>query len=238
MKAYITGLFVALSCVAHMAFASPAAPQAGADYQVFAAPAALPAHAPDDATIKIPAVPGKVKKSTQAVVEITEFFWYGCPHCATLESQLLVWLKQKGHNVRLKRVPVAFNKDLEAHQRLYHALVAMNLPPAKIAALNAKIFKAIQVEKNYLLTPDVQAQFLAKQGIAPAQFLAAYSSDAVTRAVAEDAELTEKYRMDGVPALLVNNQYLTSPAMANSLEGSIQIMDFLVRKVQSQNSAK
>jgi thiol:disulfide interchange protein DsbA len=238
MKAYITGLFVALSCVARIACASPAAPQAGVDYQVFATPAALPAHAAGDAAIKIPAASGKAKKSAQAVVEVTEFFWYGCPHCATLESQLLVWLKQKGNTVRLKRVPVAFSKDLEAHQRLYHALVAMGLPPAKIAALNTKIFKAIQIERNYLLTPDVQAQFLAKEGIAPAQFLAAYSSNAVTRAVAEDAALTEKYHMDGVPALLVDNQYLTSPAMADSIEGSIQIMDFLVRKVQSQNVAR
>ena len=31
-----------------------------------------------------------------AKIEVTELFWYGCPHCYALEPQLAAWVKSGG----------------------------------------------------------------------------------------------------------------------------------------------
>ncbi len=238
MKKYITGLLIALNFVAHSAYASPAAPQADVDYQLLPGAKPLPAISVDSAQENAPALQKQKNKQARPVVEVMEFFWYGCPHCATLDAKLSVWLKRNGQSVHFKQVPVAFSKDLESHQRLYHTLVAMGLSTSTLSVLNAKIFEEIQVQKNYLLTPDTQAQFLSKHGIDAARFLQVYASDGVTKAVAEDIALTQKYNIDGVPALIIDNQYLTSPAMTGSLDGAVQVLDVLVNTIQSQKAVQ
>ena len=38
-------------------------------------------------------------------IEVTELFWYGCPHCYVLEPQLAAWVKSLPKDVTFKRVP-------------------------------------------------------------------------------------------------------------------------------------
>jgi thiol:disulfide interchange protein DsbA len=38
-------------------------------------------------------------------VEVIEFFWYGCPHCNSLEPYIKSWLAKKPDNVRFVRIP-------------------------------------------------------------------------------------------------------------------------------------
>ena len=38
-------------------------------------------------------------------IEVTELFWYGCPHCYDLEPKLAAWVKALPKDVTFKRVP-------------------------------------------------------------------------------------------------------------------------------------
>ena len=38
-------------------------------------------------------------------IEVLEFFWYGCPHCFTLEPHMQTWLKQIPKDVYFLRTP-------------------------------------------------------------------------------------------------------------------------------------
>ena len=75
MKKLLSILFLSLGLVVGTAHASPTAPVSGKDYTVLATPQ------PTD----VPA--GKI--------EVTEFFWYGCPHCNAFEPALEAW--GRGH---------------------------------------------------------------------------------------------------------------------------------------------
>ena len=139
MKKLLSILFLSLGLIAATAHASPAAPVSGKDYTVLASPQ------PTD----VPA--GKI--------EVTEFFWYGCPHCNEFNPYLEAWVKKQGPDVVFKRVPVAFRDDFIPHSKMYHALDALGLA----TELTPKVFNEIHVNKNYLMTPEDQAKFLAKQ---------------------------------------------------------------------------
>ena len=42
---------------------------------------------------------------TDDKIEVREFFWYGCPHCYSLEPYLERWLKTKPDEVAYVRTP-------------------------------------------------------------------------------------------------------------------------------------
>ncbi|CEJ96428.1 Periplasmic thiol:disulfide interchange protein DsbA [Caballeronia glathei] len=190
--------------------AAHAAPVAGKDYTV------LQAAQPVDAAA------GKV--------EVIEFFWYGCPHCNEFEPYLEAWAKKQGPDVVFKRVPVAFRDDFIPHSKLYHALDALGLAEK----LTPAVFNEIHVKKNYLLTPQAQADFLATQGVDKKKFMDAYNSFSTQSAVQRDAKLLQDYKIDGVPTLAVQGKYETGPAATNSLPGTIQVLDFLVEQVRAK----
>ncbi|WJF90087.1 thiol:disulfide interchange protein DsbA/DsbL [Paraburkholderia bonniea] len=210
MKKLLGILFLSLGFAASAAHAAPADPVAGKQYTVLAAPQSA----------DVPA--GKI--------EVLEFFWYGCPHCSEFDPILETWIKRQGPDVVFKRVPVAFRDDFIPHSKLYHALDAMGLAQQ----LTPKIFNEIHVNKNYLMTPEDQAKFLAKNGVDTKKFMEAYNSFSTQSAVQRDKKLLADYKIDGVPALIVQGKYLTGPSLTNSLPGTVQVLDYLVTQVRAK----
>ena len=203
------GLAVGAMSAVTAAHASPAAPVAGTDYTVLQSPQ------PVDPTGKI---------------EVTEFFWYGCPHCNEFDPYLEAWVKKQGPDVVFKRVPVAFRDDFIPHSKMYHALDALGLADK----LTPAVFNEIHVKKNYLLTPEAQATFLATQGVDKKKYMDAYNSFSTQSDLKRDTKLMADYKIDGVPTLAIQGKYETGPATTNSLPGTIQVLDFLVTQIRAK----
>ena len=203
------GLAVGAMSAVTAAHASPAAPVAGTDYTVLQSPQ------PVDPTGKI---------------EVTEFFWYGCPHCNEFDPYLEAWVKKQGPDVVFKRVPVAFRDDFIPHSKMYHALDALGLADK----LTPVVFNEIHVKKNYLLTPEAQATFLATQGVDKKKYMDAYNSFSTQSDLKRDTKLMADYKIDGVPTLAIQGKYETGPATTNSLPGTIQVLDFLVTQIRDK----
>jgi thiol:disulfide interchange protein DsbA len=215
MKKFFSALALSLGLVAgtlsamNVAHASPAAPVAGTDYTV------LQAAQPVDA---------------QGKIEVIEFMWYGCPHCNEFDPYLEAWVKKQGPDVVFKRVPVAFRDDFIPHSRMYHALDALGLADK----LTPAVFNEIHVKKNYLLTPEAQATFLATQGVDKKKYLDAYNSFSTQSDLQRDNKLMQDYKIDGVPTLAIQGKYETGPATTNSLPGTIQVLDFLIAQIRAK----
>ncbi|HDR9202800.1 TPA: thiol:disulfide interchange protein DsbA/DsbL [Burkholderia vietnamiensis] len=210
MKKLLSTLLLSVGLVAGFAHATPAAPVSGKDFEVMKSPQPVSAPA------------GKV--------EVIEFFWYGCPHCYEFEPTLEAWVKKQGANIDFKRVPVAFRDDFVPHSKLYYAVSALGIAEKVTPA----IFNAIHKQKNYLLTPQAQADFLATQGVDKKQFMDAYNSFSVQGQVKQSAELMKNYAIDGVPTVVVQGKYKTGPAYTNSIPGTAQVLDYLVKQVQDK----
>ncbi len=152
----LAALIATFAAVGSLLMAAPAhaAPTEGKEYQVLKAPQPVPA--------------GKI--------EVTEFFWYGCPHCFDFEPELEAWVKKQGKDVIFKRVPVAFRDDLLPHTKIFYALESIG----KLDAMHTKVFNAIHVDRKRMLDPNEIADFMAKNGIDRKAFLDAYNSFSVT----------------------------------------------------------
>jgi len=210
MKKLLSAVFLSLGLIASAAYASPAAPVAGTDYLVLNSPQPVDSPA------------GKI--------EITEFFWYGCPHCNEFNPTLEAWLKRQGPDIEFKRVPVAFEDRFVPHSKMFHALDALGLA----SKLTPVVFHEIHENHDYLLTEQAQADFLSKNGVDPQKYKAAYESFSTNSELQRDTKMLTDYKIDGVPTLAVQGKYETSPAQAKGLAETIQVLDYLVAQIRAK----
>lgn len=204
-----------LSLFAAAAGASPSSPVNGTDYRTLDKAQATAA--------------GKK-------VDVTEFFWYSCPHCNALEPTLEAWVKKNADKINFKRVPVIFRDSFIPQQKLYYTLEAMGL----VDQLHAKVFRAIHTERQHLDTDKQIADFIAKQGVDMKKFNDTYNSFGVQAKVRQAAQLQTDYQIDGVPTIAVDGRYLTSPSIVGAglgnrpeqvlFDATTQVLDFLVTK--------
>jgi len=210
MKKFLSVLFLSVGLIASTAYASPAAPVAGTDYLVLKSPQ----------PVDVPA--GKI--------EVTEFFWYGCPHCNEFNPTLEAWIKRQGPDVVFNRVPVAFDDRFVPHSKMFHALDALGLADK----LTPIVFHEIHENHDYLLTEQAQADFLAKNGVDPQKYKAAYESFGTSASLKRDGQLLSDYKIDAVPTLAIQGKYETSPAQTNGLPETIQVLDYLVAQIRAK----
>jgi thiol:disulfide interchange protein DsbA len=113
---------------------------------------------------------------------------------------------------------------------MFHALDALGLADK----LTPAVFNEIHVKKDYLLTPEAQATFLATQGVDKKKYMDAYNSFSTQSNLQRDKKLLDAYKIDGVPTIAIQGKYETGPATTNSLPGTIQVMDFIVNQVRAK----
>jgi thiol:disulfide interchange protein DsbA len=179
-------------------------PTAGTEYQV------LESRAP----VEAPA--GKL--------EVVEFFWYSCPHCNAFEPTLSAWVKKLPKDVAFRRVPIAFQESFVPQQRLYYTLEALGL----VEMLHANVFAAIHVEKLNLTKGESITEWVAKQGVDAAKFVAQYNSFSVVTKANRASQLQNAYKVEGVPALGAVGRFYTDGSMAGNMERALQVVDYLV----------
>ncbi len=200
--------------IASSAVAAPNAPVEGVEYQ------RLQQAQPTD---------------TGKKVEVLEFFWYNCPHCHEFEPHLAEWAKKQGDRIVLKRVPVGFRDSFVPQQKLYYALEAMNR-----LDLHKNVFDAIHVKRQKLDREEQIMAFIEQQGVDVKKFADTFNSFTVQSKVNRVRQLQDVYRINGVPTVAIDGQYLTSPSIVGEkLRGlsedalnraTLQVMDALVAK--------
>ncbi len=168
-------------------------------------------------------------------VEVLEFFWYNCPHCYQFEPHLAEWIKKQGDRIVMKRVPVGFRESFVPQQKLYYTLEAMGR-----LDLHRVIFDAIHQQRMKLNREDEIMAFVAKLDVDQKKFAETFNSFTVQSKVARVRQLQDIYRIDGVPTIAIDGQYITSPAIVGkTMRGSseeamnsatLQVMDALVAK--------
>ena len=161
-------------------------------------------------------------------VEVIEFFSYGCPHCYALEPTLEMWAKRLPADVVLKRVPVGFNALYENYQKIYYALEAMG----QLEHMHRKVFDAIHQQRLRLDKEADLAAFMTANGVDGAKFVELFKSFTVQSKVKQAQQLSQAYKIDGVPTMAVQGRYTTSGSQAGSNERALAVTDALVQSVR------
>ena len=168
-------------------------------------------------------------------VEVLEFLWYNCPHCFAFEPSLTELVKKRGDSIVFRRVPVGFRESFVPQQKLYYTLEAMNRMD-----VHKQVFDAIHSARQKLDKEDAILDFIDKQGVDRKKFLDIYNSFGVQSKVNRVRQLQETYRIDGVPTVVIDGQYITSPSIVGqTMRGAseqamnaatLQVMDALLAK--------
>jgi len=159
-------------------------------------------------------------------IDVVEFFWYGCPHCYALEPALDAWVEKLPADVVFRRMPVTFAALHEGHAKMFFALEALGQLPK----LHKTIFTALHVQRRRLDRADDMAAFVAEHGVGREAFLDAFNAFGVASKVRQSRQLSEAYRLEGVPALGIQGRFLTSGSLAGSNEKALRVADLLIAR--------
>lgn len=168
-------------------------------------------------------------------VEVMEFFSYGCPVCSRFEPTLEKWLQNKPKSVHFTREPVVFHPQWEIYARAYYIAKALGVADK----ITPDLFAAIHQQHNLLTTQTEMAKFFAKHGVTVADFNDAYQySMALDLQIDEAKKLLQQFRITGVPAIVVNRQYVVDMRMAQGdSDRMLAIVNYLIKKSANPSSA-
>lgn len=169
-----------------------------------------------------------VRTADKDKIEVVEVFWYGCPHCYSFEPKLNKWKKTMPDNVVFRRVPAIFSNRPAwvAHARAYYTAELLGV----LDKIHQPLFEAIHKNRQRIATEDALADFFAQYGVDQQTFKDTFNSFGVQIKVNIAKDLTRKYKIDGVPSIIVNGRYRTHASLTNGQAGILKVIDFLIEK--------
>jgi thiol:disulfide interchange protein DsbA len=164
--------------------------------------------------------------TTKDKVEVVEMFWYGCPHCNALEPYVERWLKRKPENAEFVRIPAVFRPSWELHARAFYTAEILGV----LDKTHSAMFEAIHNQKRHLNTEEELMKFFAEHGVKNDDFKRVFHSFAVEAKVRRAKDLSQRYGIKGVPAIIVNGKYRTGAQLAGGNANIFKVVNFLVDK--------
>ena len=160
-------------------------------------------------------------------IEVREVFWYGCPHCFTLDAPLNKWRKEGiPANAEFIRMPAIFRDSWMVHARAYYAFDSLD----QTEELHHALMNAMHVKKQRLVTEDQIADFVSTQGIDRKKFVDAYNSFSVDALSRQAKIMTGRYAIKGVPSVVVDGRYLVTTTTAGGTEELFKVVNYLVQQ--------
>jgi len=159
-------------------------------------------------------------------VEVVELFWYGCPHCADLEPEVQAWLERKPDYVELVRMPAIVGPRWELLAQAYYTAELLGISDK----IHPALFEAIH-EKGMKIDDEAALQaFFVDQGVSADDFKKTYSSFAVAVKMNNARQMTRRYKISGVPTVIVNGKYSTGAKLAGGNKEIFEVVDYLVEQ--------
>ncbi|MBL1432485.1 MAG: thiol:disulfide interchange protein DsbA/DsbL [Gammaproteobacteria bacterium] len=178
--------------------------------------------------------PKQATLSDSDKIEVLEVFWYGCPHCYRFQPYVKRWLEDNADNISYIRLPAVLNKGWAIHTRAYYTAEALGI----LEEIHDPLFDAIHKGRRSLNNDETLMAFFEEFGVDNKDFRKTFYSFSVSGKVRQAEELTRRYQVSGTPAVIIDNQYYTSPKHAEgSYEELINIVDFLVTKSSNQDNS-
>ena len=166
--------------------------------------------------------------STTDKVEVVEVFWYGCPHCYSLEPAVHNWLKNKPENVEFVRLPAALNPSWSFHAKVYYTAEALGV----VDKFHEAFFDAIHLHKKRMNTEGAIQTFFEGLGVDSASFEKAWGSFAVDAKLRKAKQKVIGYQLRSVPAIIVNGKYKVTAQSAGGSSKGFNVVNELVAKEQ------
>lgn len=173
--------------------------------------------------------------TNQNKIEVVELFWYGCPHCYSLEPLVNKWAKDLPSYIDFQRMPAVMARSWEVHARAYYAAEILGVSEQA----HEMLFTAIHKHNERIFDQTTLTEFYVKQGLDQAAFNKVFKSFAVNSKIQQAKTKQRGYQATGVPAVIVNGKYLISTTMKAGTKDLFKVVNYLVEKerklLQQQN---
>ena len=163
-------------------------------------------------------------------VLVQEFFWYGCPHCYHLESELEPWVEELDDDVVFERRALALGQHWLPLTRAFYAADQLGV----VEQTHAKVFHAIHEEHARLTDADSIADFYAEQGVDREAFLEAFNGFGTQNAIRQTGQIAQAAGIRGVPALLVDGRFLVTGRLAGGNAEMLEVVDSLIGRIRDE----
>lgn len=171
-----------------------------------------------------------------AKIEVTELFWYGCPHCYALEPQLAAWVKKLPADVYFKRVPGIPRADWAPMAKAYYAMEALGV----LDKLHVPLFEAIHKQRVLNPTDELATiDWITKQGgLDRKKVEEAYKSFSTNTKLTRAMQIFRASGATGVPTLIVDGKFYTSSTLAGGNTEALKVTDYLIDNVRKDKARK
>jgi len=169
--------------------------------------------------------PYEVVESDQACSEpvVIEFFAYQCPHCYTLEKHSQAWQEKNNGKVKFLSIPTHLGNQQFGSFILVHEAARTLGILNKVTPL---LFKRLHEEKKLFSSQDEAIDFLVSAGANKERATKAIGDEeAIKTAIDNNFGLLAKYKVSGVPTILVNHRYKFNVTKAGGYDKVFEVVD-------------
>jgi protein dithiol oxidoreductase (disulfide-forming) len=162
-------------------------------------------------------------------IEVVEFFWYGCPHCYSIEPLVEQWQRTLPPDAVFRPYPAAFNARWAHDAAIFFTFEALGV----LDKVHRPFFDAIH--RDGLRTDDPKAldEWVKNHGIDPRKFNDTMKSFSVQAKTRRAAQLTASYKIDGTPAFAVAGRYTISAEQGRTPKGMLDTVSNVVDMVRT-----
>lgn len=170
-------------------------------------------------------LPYEIVESDESCSEpvVIEFFAYQCPHCYTLEEHAKKWKEKNAGKVKFVAIPTHLgNKQFGAFLIVHQAANVLGI----LDEAMPKMFSRLHEEQKAFSSEEDAADFLATLGVSKDEALAALQDQENAKNVLDDNfRLLAKYKIAGVPTILVNHRYKFDVTKAGGYDKVFEVVD-------------
>ena len=169
-------------------------------------------------------------------IEVTELFWYGCPHCYALEPQLAAWVKTLPKDVTFKRVPGLPRPDWAPMAKAYYVMESLGLTEK----LHSKLFDALHKQKAFLPNDErATIDWITKEsGLDRKKVETEFNSFSLNTKLNQAAQIFRASGATGVPSFIIDGKYITSVTMAGGNQEVFNVANYIIENIRKDKAAK
>ncbi|MFN0316255.1 MAG: thiol:disulfide interchange protein DsbA/DsbL [Burkholderiales bacterium] len=157
-------------------------------------------------------------------IEVREFFYYGCGACYAFEPYLREWEQQRSADVLLVRTPALRTTRWIPLTKVYLVLLKLRAH----VRLHQDVFDAYHFDNTDLGDAGTFAEWAQTKDLDANLVRATWDSKEIAMALELTRTATQRYGVQGVPTLIVDGRFLTSPSLAGGPRETIALVNTLI----------
>jgi thiol:disulfide interchange protein DsbA len=169
----------------------------------------------------------RADNAASETITVTEFFWYGCPHCQYFEPLVEEWKSTFTDDLELEQIPVVWNDLTQLHASIYYLGRESKDP----AALHLTLFdEVIGMRKER--DPNAQlarlGDVLVANGVDSEAIQQNLNSPAIREKVSRANKLMRAAQVSSTPTLIVDYRWMILNEKETGEAGIFNVANHLI----------